>query len=412
MELNFKIHELLSRDHRLLQLEALEVLRKDKRYAKLPEKDLESKASRAAVRELELRINAAGRRAGLPFSTGVRWLKGFLDAPRTSNLWLDLLMLLNAYFTQRGYPLDTRPIFSRAGLLNNLAPVKRVVFLLGVRAQRDYRNDIIAWDARSMARITRDLNNVNFEGDFEFEEVPFRAPPKLEDLQGHEWFKLLGQADTALISIGSPRANLASEFLLAQMFNREPFRAPRFEQDRPHGVPFCFAWPPIASEHLESCCAIAEADLVRLKEPWARAVASEKASALLPDAARHHHAGTDEAAMASWIAVPRVPPKNQAWDMYATIVAQRRDTGQIWVVLCGISGPATHAAAIQLRAIDAALPAVERGHGEVMWGVIKVKVTTKPSHLPSGLGDDRILLPGDSNIQFVVDFQPWSPRKE
>jgi hypothetical protein len=288
-----------------------------------------------------------------------------------------------------------------------------VVFLLGVRAQKDFRNDIIAWDARSMARITKDLNDVDFEGDFEFEEVPFKARPRVDDLRSHEWFNQLGQSETALISIGSPRANLASEYLLAQMFGREPFRAPHFENGRPAGLPFAFAWPPAASEHIESCCAISERELRILKEPWARAVASEKASALLINApALRTIAQAVPAATTSWIPVPRVPPKSQAWDMYATIVAQRRDKGQIWVVLCGISGPATHAAAIQLKNIEAALPAVERGHGEVMWGVIKVKMTFKPSTSPTGVGDDRILYPGDSSIQFVVDLQPWPYRKD
>ena len=412
MELNFRIYELLARDHRTIQAEELAKLRKDARYTNREKEDLESKAYRAATRELEARINAAGRRAGLPHHTGFRWLKGFLNAPRTSNLWLDLLTLLNAYLTSRGYPLDTRPIFSRVGLLNNLAPLKRVVFLLGVRAQKDYRNDIIAWDARSMARITKDLNDVDFEGEFTFEEVPFKARPCVDDVRGQEWFHQLGQSETALISIGSPRANLASEFLLAQMFGREPFHAPNFDNGRPAGLPFAFAWPPVASEHIESCCAISEQELQRLKEPWARAVASEKASALLINApSTRAGARPDSTPASSWISVPRVPPKSQAWDMYATVVAQRRDKGQIWVVLCGISGPATHAAAIQLKNIAEALPSVERGHGEVMWGVIKVKMTTKPSTSPTGIGDDRILFPGDNGIQFIVGFQPWVPER-
>jgi hypothetical protein len=234
--------------------------------------------------------------------------------------------------------------------------------------------------------------------------VPFKARPRVDDLRSHEWFNQLGQGETALISIGSPRANLASEYLLAQMFGREPFRAPRFENGRPAGLPFAFAWPPAASEHIESCCAISERELRLLKEPWARAVASERASALLINAPASR--------TISWIPVPRVPPKSLTWDMYATIVAQRRDKGQIWLVLCGISGPATHAAAIQLKNIEAALPAVERGHGEVMWGVIKVKLTTKPSTSPTGVGDDRILYPGDSGIQFIVDLQPWPLQRD
>ena len=67
MKLNFRIYDLLARDHRTIQAEELEKLRKDPRYAGLTEKELENKAGRAATRELEGRINAAGRHAGLPY---------------------------------------------------------------------------------------------------------------------------------------------------------------------------------------------------------------------------------------------------------------------------------------------------------------------------------------------------------
>ena len=60
MELNFRIYDLLARDHRTIQAEELEKLRKDSRYTGKTDKELESKAGRAATRELEERINAAG----------------------------------------------------------------------------------------------------------------------------------------------------------------------------------------------------------------------------------------------------------------------------------------------------------------------------------------------------------------
>jgi hypothetical protein len=96
--------------------------------------------------------------------------------------------------------------------------------------------------------------------------------------------------------------------------------------------------------------------------------------------------------------------------MFATVVAQRRKEGQIWVVISGISGPATMAASMILDRIEAALPTSVKEHGKVMWGVVKTQVITKKTpQTGSTVGDYRDLPKDEKTRQFVVDFQEWPP---
>jgi hypothetical protein len=61
------------------------------------------------------------------------------------------------------------------------------------------------------------------------------------------------------------------------------------------------------------------------------------------------------------------------WSDCAVIAAQRRRTGQVWVVLCGLSGPATYGAARALKSIAAALPRGDMSsHSPVLWAVVEV----------------------------------------
>ncbi len=73
------------------------------------------------------------------------------------------------------------------------------------------------------------------------------------------------------------------------------------------------------------------------------------------------------------------------WTMYGTIVAQRRENGQVWLVICGISGPATYAAALLVNRITAALPPADGSAGQVLWAPIWATIALDPS----ALGDNR-----------------------
>ena len=64
---------------------------------------------------------------------------------------------------------------------------------------------------------------------------------------------------------------------------------------------------------------------------------------------------------------------------YGVIAAQRRPEGQIWVVIAGLTGPGTYAAATCLNAVEAPLPNAEDPHrGQVLWAVVEATVFTEP----------------------------------
>ena len=63
------------------------------------------------------------------------------------------------------------------------------------------------------------------------------------------------------------------------------------------------------------------------------------------------------------------------WTAHGIVAAQRRSTGQIWVVVAGMSGPGTYAGARLMSAVTAALPPPARGHhSPTLWVRVEVNV--------------------------------------
>ena len=422
MNMIFWIREILYRHYQRLKSEEAE---------KLKGKELKKKKpAKAAAQDLAGLIAAAGREHGLKRTVEARWLMKFLrdyDGSEESeegryrrpeygvHFDLGLLELLHCYLAKHGYPLDTRPIFSPIGLLTPLAASKNVALLMAVKPTEGFRNDIIAWDNKSMAVLWESLRKAGFSGDFKIQEVPLLAKPTAQVVEDEEWFPLLSDTRTSLIAIGSPRASHASEWLLSRMFERTPFEAASVHLGEPVGVPFCFAWPRLEGGPVRSCCGLSDADLDEFRNSgvaWARDVSAGKASAIFLNA--HYLApwylkrGDRKD---GWVPVARIPPpRREPWEMFATVVAQRRKEGQIWVVISGISGPATMAASMILDRIDAALPTSTRENGKVMWGVVKTLVITKKvPHAGGTVGDYRDLPKDEKSRDFIVDLQEWPP---
>ena len=60
--------------------------------------------------------------------------------------------------------------------------------------------------------------------------------------------------------------------------------------------------------------------------------------------------------------------------MYGIIAAQRRAAGNVWLVVSGLAGPATYAAATMVKQISTELPWSANGPSHVLWVPIKVQI--------------------------------------
>ena len=156
--------------------------------------------------------------------------------------------------------------------------------------------------------------------------------------------------------------------MLASMFGMEPFKRPQepYEQQ----LPFRFVWSNKQCEELPSAFALSETVLPKRPRdepppPW-RTLALK-----LDD--KYHQITRDK----------------RPWETFGVVVAQRRRTGQVWVVITGVNGPGTLAAARLVHSITNALPDGDIGqHGPVLWAAVRGRVDVAERRR----GDPRVLI--------------------
>ena len=316
-----------------------------------------------------------------------RKLKKLAEDPENSVLSMRELRALDAFFSPLGEGLGDKPIFEKQRILESMSEVGEVTFMLGSTPRQDQRNDLSRWDARSMACLLHDLGRCGAPLRYEINDVLRTSPVNVRKLNSQDWHQVIHKEDgPSLISIGSPRACQATEIILAEMFNVAPFEKPTMHTER---LPFHFVWSPDVANNFASSFTISGEDLKSLDLRLAKEVMSNTAWAF--------KLGSEKPF--------RYPRKSQEWpNMYGVIVAQRRKGGQVWLVVAGISGPTTHAAAQMVKSITHALPrADKRGeHGPPLWVAVAADVKMVPGRKQ---GDNRVI----SNVSLVGDPKIWDP---
>ena len=239
------------------------------------------------------------------------------------------------------------------------------------------------WDSRSLAELLNRASEVDFHIDYEIEEVV--KLPATKTAEAETWFRRLRAENRSLVAIGSPLACLASEMMLAEMFGVTPFQRPMVGV----ALPFYFAWRPGLTDNFRSSFAMPPGDLEPLDPAVARLVAKNKGSAFVLNAKP--------------LFVPRTGSR---WRMFGAMVAQRRPNGSVWLVLAGLTGPATHAAAMLVRRIEAELPWPVGKQLPLLWAPVFAEVVADTSR--KYLGDYRKVEERD----FLIDPQIWPPPKK
>jgi len=311
-----------------------------------------------------------------------RKLKRILD--RAANLTLSVTELeaLDAYLAASNEGLAEKPLFRRDGILQTLAQPK-VVFYVGTRSQQKprRRHYMSVWDMRAYSAVQDGVSGLSPNTRSMLKDVVQVSPSsrtlrkQLEDLG----------PETAVCSIGAPRSCFMSEVMLAEMFGigGEAFRSPA----QPFGtLPFYFVWPP--QRGVQSRFAL---DFHQLTDrELGREVKNEDSWAFVLLSGREY----EELAL-HW--------EENPFRDYGVIVAQRRPGNQTWLVVAGLSGPGTCAAAQALvkdvRSRRASVP--EAPH--VLYAVVEADVTvTGEAKVP---GDRRAL----TQLDLIVEPEVWRP---
>ena len=347
------------------------------------------------VNRLAQLINDANARVGSKLTVDRRTLLRIRDNPENVGLTLNLLTALNEYFKHLGEGLHKWPILSTRGLIEPLADAHQLVFMLGSKPRpAERRVDLSRWDALALAELVKEASRIGRRQEFDIEDVLWRSPVDASGIKAEKWYSLLETERTSIISIGSPMAALSSEVLLARMFGVEPFEVPRFSTRLP--LPFYFVWLPRVMHRFRSAFGLTWQHLMPEFKTLAQEVKENRSSAFILD-------GEPHAASAA----------GKSWTMYGIIAAQRRTCGSVWLVVSGLAGPATLAAARLVKHVNAELPFSEHQHSPVLWIPVKATIKTgQPSNITSG--DLREIaeaeLVGDPQIWPIPGAQPGSPR--
>lgn len=315
----------------------------------------------------EIRLaNAARKDKGRPDGVDRRKLKRIIEGTGYSLSPRDL-EALDTYLTPLGEGLADQPLLvEREGILPALVRSGKVTVAFGARPLKD-RYYVGLWDVKTSAVILNAIYRVrpavvvDIQSAENSDPVDQKAVESLlrtvEDETASEDKK------AALCCIGSPRSSPLAEAMLCEMFgvSQERFRRPT-PQGSP--LPFLFVWPtdsgvghPPTGGTFRSRFALRAQDLE--DESLADAVKEGKAYAFV------HRREIR----------PAYFPEAISKD-YGVVVAQRRSNGQVWLVIAGLSGPGTFAAARAVESkIAASLPeAVSGGHGPTLYAVIEAEV--------------------------------------
>jgi hypothetical protein len=233
-----------------------------------------------------------------------------------------------------------------------------------------------------MTAILGGIDRLRSGTNFEIRDVI--KPDKHEDIL--EKMKADGDVPEgpSLRCLGSPRANIAAEIMLCEMFNVPVGAAGGGASAE---LPFAFVWP--RGEPMTSSFAMSVDDV---------------------DCGRWRcldgGPGDDGWAMRVGETVyPTKPNTDKPWNTDGVAVAQRRPSGQVWLVVAGLTGPATCAVA-EVVASDLIMASLDRENpvdqgSSVIWVAIEA-VTDVDDNLP---GDKRVI----KSWRILGRSQQWRP---
>jgi hypothetical protein len=332
-----------------------------------------------------------------------RKLRKLIKHDREVTLSLVELEALHAYLAMLGMGLTRKPFFTHSSIVQDLADLPDATFMLGTSMSQE-GPDLSHWDIQAMARIQRTVNEFSTTT-FDLMEVPrtesddtASAGKKKQKKTRNNlaWTEMFGpQATESMILIGSERSNEGTRVALSTMLGLQPGQAPQWDE-----LPFYFVlFDKKDKRAARSVLSRPLDDLPKQHAQLARDVRKGVGWGLI---AGDKKFVSDAATRSETKNGPRFLQDEVL--SHGVIAAQRQKSGLIWVIIAGLTGPGTIAAASQLSGMSGALPQTADNHpNAILWGVVETIVDT--TGLKQGgqadLGDPR----------FVIEPRLWDPRQ-
>lgn len=303
-----------------------------------------------------------------------RKLRSLAEARDDVLLSIADMRALDRYLERFGEGLGYFPLFERPDLMQTLAESGRVTFLLGSKVLRDVEVEKDRWvisrfDVLAMAELQRGINASGVSVHFDIQEAIMQDDLRVvrEAIEAREWKELFGDRGPSLVCLASSRTNPGAESMLAHMFDREPFADAPLERRR--RLPFQFVWNPELPFVFPSHFLLRPEEIASVHPDAADLVRRGKASAV---------------SVGDEVLVDRVTPRGWG-DTYGLVAAQRRRRGQVWLLVAGVTGAATFAAARLAKKLSTRLHEENRGEdSNVHWALVRARVgQDQAAHLGS-----------------------------
>ncbi len=280
-----------------------------------------------------------------------RKLKRLVDGEEGVSLTVKELKALDAFLTPLGEGLADKPIFVKPAPLRSIAEKGRVRIAIGAYpCQPEECSELNRWDVRAMAVLFQAIEKSRPRTPVGFEDMRFKKelpkPPPFLDEEG-----------PSVCCIGSPRSCYAAEFMLARMLG-----VTEFSETSVDHVPFRFIWSPKATRPHPSAFRVEAEQISALDKQLAADIKADRAWGALEIGDKLYP-------------VRGANKKDRIWTAHGIVLSQTRPGGQAWMVIAGMTGPATFACAETVAEDRAgAVPTLQNGQGRIRWDVVECTV--------------------------------------
>jgi len=334
--------------------------------------------------ELERKVNEVFANKESRRRIDRRKLKAIADG-REFTISTGELIAIDNYFSPLGIGFGDEPLFAKENALKSLARNGNLCVTIGAfQRNEEERNDVSLWDVKAFQEVRTAARKIRGDMPFTLHDVPFFDENGRHNHGDRSVPQLLSESRSSVCSIGSPRANVASEVILADMFGLKPFRLPSA------APPFRFYWCADAERTkrgFSSAFDVSLAEIERLDPKFAlQARKKKRLSALVVGDTVH-------------TVVPKI---HGNWSDYGIVAAQKCAEDRVRVVIAGLTGPSTLACA---KACTTRLSLPTRP-GEDSCKVFWIVVRASVSQRKTGVGDLREL---QDSIEVVDGPYPRSP---
>ena len=317
-------------------------------------------AIRDAIRD---HLGSQPDREGAPRFVDRRKLKSIVDNDPRLVLSIGELRALDLYLEGFGHGLAYNPLFEKQEVLYHLAKSGRVDFLLGAKAEPNdpLRINISHWDVLGLNQIQTGVLGFSQNVKVEIREMLMHdgVEEARASLADESVEALFGDRGPSLVCLGSSRGNHLAERMLCHMAGLKPF-----QDEQPDGTPdppFHFVWDRLRPWVLPSPFHLYGEEVNRRRPSVGEAVLQRKAACFL-------HGDSE------YLVDDLTREDRRQGSTYALCAAQRRESGQIWLLVAGLTGPATYAAAHWVHRMPAALDDHKPGRpSRVFWYLLRAE---------------------------------------